>query len=282
MRTASAELIALLNSSQQFIMADLLTIALKDGSFLRYTSADISLSYGGNTFSPFPFKRGTTRLVVGVEVDTLDITLYAGVNDLISGQPMPRFAQNGGFDGATVTLERAFLADWAQQVDGALWLFSGGVSEISPTRTEIRLDIKSDLELLNIQMPRNLYQPMCGFTLFDSGCALSKALYKASSAVAAGSTRTTINCGLAQTSGWFTRGTVSFTSGPNAGITRTIKDHTTGVITLALPLQNDPVIGDGLDAYPGCDKLLSTCETKFNNKAKFRGFPYVPVPETAY
>lgn len=282
MRTASAELIALLNSSQQFTMADLLTIALKDGSFLRYTSADISLDSAGNTFSPFPFKRGTTRLVVGVEVDSLDITLYAGENDLISGQPLPRFAQNGGFDGATVTLERAFLTDWAQPIVGALWLFSGRVSEISPTRTEIRLDVKSDLELLNIKMPRNLYQPRCGFTLFDSGCGLSKAAYKVSSTVAAGSTRTTINCGLAQATGWFSRGTVSFIDGPNAGVTRTIKDYATGVITLALPLPNDPATGNSLDAYPGCDKLLSTCETKFNNKAKFRGFPYVPVPETAY
>lgn len=282
MKTASAELIALLNGSQQFTMADLLTITLKTGAVLRYTSADIPLVHGGNTFTPFTFKRGRTRIVVGVEVDTLDITLFAGVNDLVSGLPFPHFAQNGGLDGATVQLERAFLPDWASPVVGALWMFSGRVSEITPGRTEIRLNVKSDIELLNTPMPRNLYQPMCGHTLYDSGCGVSKAAYKVSSTVASGSTRTEIKTGLAQASGWFNRGTIYFSTGPNAGVTRTVKSYAGGTFTLALPLPYDPVVGNAIDAHPGCDKTLATCTSKFNSKPKFRGFPYVPVPETAY
>jgi len=29
--------------------------------------------------------------------------------------------------------------------------------------------------------------------------------------------------------------------------------------------------------YPGCDHLLATCNTKFNNKLNFGGFPWIPI-----
>jgi len=50
MKTASPALIALLNSSEQFIMADLFTISLISGGVYRYTSADIPITVGLNTF----------------------------------------------------------------------------------------------------------------------------------------------------------------------------------------------------------------------------------------
>lgn len=282
MKTASPELVALLNSSQQFTMADLLTFTLKNGTVLRFTSADIPLTYGGNTFTPFLFKRGRTRIVIGVEVDTLDVTLHAGADDLIGGIPYPHFAQNGGFDGAYALLERAFLADWSSGIVGALWMFSGRVSEIAPSHTEIRLDVKSDIEILTTPMPRNLYQPKCGFTLYDIGCGVSKAYHTGYSTAASGSTRSQVLCGLTQDAGWFDRGTISFTSGPNAGVTRTIKSYADGAVVPVLPFPSAPGFGDTFEINPGCDKSPDTCASKFNNKVKFRGFPYVPAPETVY
>lgn len=41
------------------------------------------------------------------------------------------------------------------------------------------------------------------------------------------------------------------------------------------------VLGDAFTAYPGCDKQITTCDSKFNNKSNFGGFPYIPAPETA-
>ena len=51
MKTASAGMIALLNS-QQFVMAELFTITLAGvgGTVLRYTNWDGDVSFGGNTF----------------------------------------------------------------------------------------------------------------------------------------------------------------------------------------------------------------------------------------
>ena len=40
------------------------------------------------------------------------------------------------------------------------------------TGTEVQLTINSDLELLNVQMPRNIYQDQCLHTVYDAGCGL--------------------------------------------------------------------------------------------------------------
>lgn len=281
MKSASAPLIALLNGSQQFLMADLYTITLAGGSILRYTGADVAIAWGGNTFAAAPVSRGTVRETVGAEVSTLDLNLHFGLNDLVLGVPWPQFAQNGGLDGAAVLLEKAFLSDWVIAPVGALTRFTGRVSDVVPGRTGIALTVKSDLELLNVPMPRNLYQPSCMHTLYDGGCALTKAAFGVNSSTGAGSTSRQVLCGLAQAATYFDQGTITYTSGANSGISRTVRSYTPGVLNLSVPLPNTPSVGDTFTAYPGCDKTQSACTSKFNNKANFKGFPYVPVPESA-
>ena len=282
MKTATAPLITLL-ASNQFVMADLLTITLIDNSVYRYTSADMDLPVGGNLFSSqtVKFKRGRTRVVTGVQVDTLDLTLYADTSMLLGGIPFLAAIHNGAMDGAKVLLQRTFMATWGDTSAGSIIPFSGRVSESKISRTEAILTVKSDLELLNIKMPRNLYTPNCMYTLFDTGCGLNKAAWAVNAYASSGATSTIIPCTFSQSSGYFDQGTVRCTSGANSGVIRNIKSYTVGQITLNYPLPNVPGNGDGLTAYPGCDKTQSTCQGRFANLAKFRGFPFVPAPEAA-
>ena len=53
------------------------------------------------------------------------------------------------------------------------------------------------------------------------------------------------------------------------------------ILTLTPPLLAPPAPGDAFTAWPGCNRALSTCRNKFNNAGNFRGFPWIPVPETA-
>lgn len=281
MKTASSPLITLINSGQPYMIADLISIALVTGSFLYYTSAEVSIVYNSNTYVPFPFERGNTRTIVGTQVDTLDLTLFAGVNDLINSIPAPQFAANGGFDGADITLYRAYLTSWTAAPTGALTMFVGNVSEATPSRTTVQMVIKADLEMLNIQMPRNIYQSGCLHSLYDVGCTLNKALFAANTAINAASTTQSLNCGLATAAGYYDQGYLVFTSGQNAGARRTIKKHTTGNFSIALPLPFTPQVGDAFTVYAGCDKTQATCTNKFNNVIHFRGYPYIPIPETA-
>lgn len=284
MKTATAQLITLLNGSTQFLMADLYTFTLQGGQVLRFTSADIDIVAGGYTFSAAGprFKRGRTRLALGIEVDTLDVTVYAGTGDTVNGLPFIAYAMRGGLDGATLMLERAFMASWGDTSAGTLLLFAGRVSDVAGSRTECRLKVKSDIELLNISMPRNLYQPSCILTVYDNNCAANRAAMTASGAVTSVAGISRFGTGLTQAAGWFDQGVITFTSGANAGIQRTVKAFAADrSVSIALPFPAPVSVGDTFSIVPGCDKTQATCQAKFNNLPRFRGAPYIPVPETA-
>jgi uncharacterized phage protein (TIGR02218 family) len=283
MRAASPAFIQLLNTASEFYLADLYSFTLANGQLLRYSGADISVTVNGNLYvaGGLEFVRGQTRTMVGLEVDTLEVTLFADATTTVNGMPALAFARTGGFDGATFVLERMIAASPADTSAGTVVMFSGRIADVEVGRTTAKLSVKSLLELLNLQLPRNLYQPGCVHTLFDSGCRLLKANFAVSGQVLAGSTAALLNTNLGQATGTFDLGTISFSSGANAGRAATVKAQVGGTLSFANPLPAAPAIGDTFTAYPGCDKSQATCTAKFANLANFRGFPYVPMPETA-
>ena len=290
MKAISAPLLALMQSSQQFTLADLYTFTLITGAVLRYTDFDYDLTFGANTWSSSgpPMTRGKTRLVLGLEVDTLDISIFARPTDLYSGVPLAQQAAFGLFDGAEVKLERAYITvtGGVPTVVGTIYMFSGEAADTSVGRTEIKMRVNSDVAKLALQMPRNIYQPSCLHTLYDSDCTLVRASYANSLTAATGSTTSLVLCTSTQATGYFERGYIQFTSGANAGVKRTVKGSSlagTNSQTLSLfkPLPNVPAVGDAFTAYPGCDKTQTTCQYKFGNLPHFRAFPYIPSPETS-
>ena len=273
-------------ASQQFVMADLFTFTLSDASALRYTSGDGDLTVLGNVFSSVgPFlTRGPTRSIIGLEVDTLEINFLVNSSVLIGSVPLAQFASAGGFDGARLALWRTFMATYGDVSAGYLIQFVGRVADLEATRTGVRMNVNSDIELLNVMLPRNVYQAGCRHKLYDAGCSLTQATFTTANAAAGGSTRYVVNSTLAQADNYFDLGVIAFTSGVNSGLTRTVKSYAnaSGAVTLAYPLRTAPTAGDTFDIYPGCDKTSSTCDTKFSNVVNFGGFPTIPAPETAY
>lgn len=87
---------------------------------------------------------------------------------------------------------------------------------------------------------------------------------------------------LVQATGYFSLGMVKWDTGNNAGLSQSIREHRAGAQLImfgAMPFNVQ--VGDTFTAYPGCDKLLTTCQNKFVNQANFAGAPYIPSPETA-
>jgi uncharacterized phage protein (TIGR02218 family) len=285
MKTISGALTTLFNSNSTFAKVDLFTWTFADGTVLRTTSADIALTWSGNTFASCApaIQRTMVKLKVGIDADSMDLTVMPSVNDAISGLTWQSASRQGYLDGAKVLVETAYIQTWPTVV-GVLHVFQGQVSDIYPERTMVRVTVKSSLELLSQPFPRNVYQSVCSRTVYDAGCGAVKATYTATGTVAASPapTATSFKTGNAQAVGYFDQGVVTFTSGANNGLKRTIKsyDPATG-FTFALPLPVAPTAGDTISAFAGCDKTLATCRTKFSNSGKFRGFPYVPNPETA-
>jgi uncharacterized phage protein (TIGR02218 family) len=57
---------------------------------------------------------------------------------------------------------------------------------------------------------------------------------------------------------------------------RMIIVHTGDAITLSA-VPPGLAVGDTISLYPGCDRTLATCDTKFGNSANFGGFPFIPT-----
>ncbi|ADI91873.1 DUF2163 domain-containing protein [Acinetobacter oleivorans] len=284
MRQASPQLIALLDADQ-FIMADLYTITTIQGIEYRYTSYDVNLTVQGKEFrsdGPIISREGIS-LSLGIEVDNLSITIETNESTKFGDVPVAQAFHNGILDGARFKLERIFM-DMYTPTDtsaGTLVLFEGRIVEPELDRYVINASVVSDVDNLKLQMPRNLYTPGCLNTLFDSACGLLSADFAVNTTIAANSTPSQILCDLSQPQGWFTQGVVEFLEGVNIGIKRTVRLHEAGSLLLTLPLLEMPEIGEAIRVYPGCDKRLDTCTNRFNNRARFRGAPFVPVPETS-
>jgi len=286
MKTVSAPLLTLIQNSSQFYVAEVLTITLLDGTALYYTLLDTDVVWNGHTFlsAGLLVKRGKITQVRGLEVSELDLEVYP-TTALIGGIGFLAACRNGALDGATIKLERVFYPSWGAVATGGYSLFLGNVSDIEMGRSYATIKVLDMRELLQSPWPCNVYQPGCIWPLYGTGCGVSKAVYTRTDAVVAGTlTVNSFSTNDAQADGYYDLGVIKFTSGLNSGTTRTIKSflHASGLVNLILPLNNVPVAGDAFDIYPGCDHQLTTCTSKFSNAARFRGFPFIPVPETAY
>jgi uncharacterized phage protein (TIGR02218 family) len=278
--TSAGALAALLNSAAPINKADVYVITLSNGTVLRWSGSDIQLTFGGSTYVLGPgITRSRVRFVVGVEVSTLEIKLLDILGTQISGKPLIPFIASRGFYGAQVRLIKVFWGVGAAGPVGALDWFTGRVADADLDRYEARLSVKSGLELLDTMVPREVYQPGCLNTLYDSACGVPRTLFFGAATGASDARRITFNHNIAQPAGTFDRGTVTFTSGPNAGVSRTVRTQA-GQITVLSPWPFAVASGHAFNVTRGCDKTLSTCTNKFNNRINFRGHPFIPVPET--
>jgi uncharacterized phage protein (TIGR02218 family) len=281
-RQASQALITLLNSSAQFAMADLYTFTLVGGGIYRYSGGAVALTDDHSNFFQLgpKFERSKSHVVIGVQVDELDLKIYPGPTDRLGSIPWLTAAWTGQFDGARLQIERAFMRPYGTVV-GTVVLFAGRISDIDASRTGIDMKCRSHLELLNIQMPRRLWQASCNHVFGDAMCQFNRSSLAAAFNCAAGSTQTIIQ-GPPANGNPYLQGSIIGMTGANAGQMRTITGFVPGQsVSVKLAFLSVPALGDGFELLPGCDHTLATCTNTFSNQAHFGGMPFIPAPETA-
>lgn len=303
MKTASAGLIAFLNATTAGMMRHLITVTPRSGSAVRWTDHATDISYGGNVY--YAGGDGTTHPVVivggheqsiGLEIATCTLTLLCGEDDAtFNSVYLPQAALAGTLDGAWVKIERVFGSSSIDTSLGVLHVFEGPVGVVTPSDHSVELEVESGTALLRVPMPRVVFQPGCTAAVYDGQCGLTRASFTDTYECASYSSTTVVrsNCtketGTTNTQGWYALGVLTFTSGPNAGLSRGIRSYTktNGAFTLDRPLPVSYDGGDFFTVYPGCPKTLTACSNntatagpQFNNKTHFRGFPYVPSNES--
>ncbi|RCS59714.1 DUF2163 domain-containing protein [Parvibium lacunae] len=282
MKTASTQLRSLIESHSFVATANLYRITLASGTSYTLTDHAYDLFWSGSNYISTRIAREKVQLRVGIEVDSLQVTINT---DATQAEPLAftAGAQLGVLDGAAVSVERAYLSGAAPyQVAGTVYVFSGAVAEVECDSYKVRMTINSQLDLLNIEMPRNKFQAACGYSLYDQDCGVNRASYMFAATVQANSTRALIKTNVTQADGWFDGGSITFVTGNNAGSSVTILKQVGGDLTLARNVILLPQAGQVAQLYPGCNKTQAACAGKFNNLARFRGMPYLPQPEQAF
>ena len=285
MKTASPALRGLIESGQ-FGTADLYTITLIDGTVIRLTSADRDLMWNLNNYSHNKLKvqRDGLSQALGLEVDTLNLNVFPEpLEPFIEDNPFGKCVRIGLLDGATIKLEKGYIKTWALPVVlGVLHKFEGSISDIEGGDRGYSIPVKSILELMNMNMPANLYQTSCRHVVYSPQCGVNREAFTVTGEITSVTNKNIFDTNLSQPDGYFDLGVIAFTSGVNNGSRRTVKRHVSGELEFSLPLVHLPQVGDDFTIYPGCQRTQSVCKDKFNNLLSFKAYPYVPKPETLY
>lgn len=169
----------------------------------------------------------------------------------------------------TLTIFRGHITDTSHEY---ISYWKGRVLKASATKDEITLSCESVFTSLRQLGLREHYERNCRHALYSAGCSLSMSSFKVDSVVTAvDGTTLTIAGASAYPDGTFVGGVLK----NSLGESRLVTSHVGTTIKVNRVYETSPG-GDSVQLYPGCDKLKTTCITKFNNLANFGGFPYVP------
>lgn len=168
-------------------LAELVDVVLAGGTAYRFTNHDKEITWNaaGDTYSPLlPEKyRGPIKYHTDGSFDSVEFKLQ-----IISGALRDDILANI-LEAAEVTI-KLIRWDASYAADEEITLFAGS-PDISFNARALRGKLKSNVDSLNIVVPRDIYKPGCNRYLFDDHCGLTRADY-AYSGTATGGTATTL------------------------------------------------------------------------------------------
>ena len=250
-------------------------VSRNDGVTLGFTDHDRDLAFDGTIFEAATgFTASEIKDSLGLSVDNLEVS-SALKSDRLNEDDLAA----GLYDDAAVEIWRVNWADVTQRV----LMRTGSLGEVSRAASAFTAEVRGLAH--ELQQPKGrLYQFACDAGLGDAHCTVDLSLptLRGTGTVSvASSTRLLSATSLAAfTSDWFTRGLLTFTTGPNAGRSQEVRRHTLdgAIATFELwqPFAHAISPGDTFSVTAGCDKHFATCQAKFANGVNFRGFPHIP------
>lgn len=283
--------------SRNFVYTDLFTIKPIIGSPIYLTSArrDVTVvPIGGLIRQTFKARsvqiqgmRSHTK--VGVSVDDQTIQLdYTNEIEYQARLPWPKALLLGYLDGATISRDRAIATAWADDLSypwmGVMPMFDGIVAGLSSVgRQTATISVKSEMNVLDTQMPRDLFRTRCKNQWGDLQCGIDQSVFATTVTIASGAPTATF-LPWTGASADYVDGKVQMDNGDSVVRVRQIQRADATGLWLVYPLDFLPVIGSTFTAFPGCAGTMTRCED-FHGPTwmdRFKGFPFIPVAESAF
>jgi uncharacterized phage protein (TIGR02218 family) len=245
-------------------------ITRRDGVMLGFTDHVRDLEVDGITYKAASgYTRTAIRGTADLAVDNLDVESVFS-DDGITEEAL----RAGRYDFAEV---RMFLVNYENLAQGILKLRRGWLGEVTIRDGMYIAELRGMTQKLQMTVGE-IYAPDCAADLGDARCGVDLAALEEGGAIDTVTSATAFETVLAQATGWYDGGELTWTGGANTGQTVAVRswDATTGTLSLFLPALYPMQSGDAFTIRPGCDKSFATCQAKFDNAVNFRGFPHIP------
>ena len=244
-------------------------ITRTDNVVKAFTTLDIDLIFDSVTYlsvvgiSPSSLETKDDMSVQNIDIAGVTSSNYISVTDIMAGL----------YDFAEVEI---FKVNYTDLTQGRMLEQRGTIGEIKLQKQMFVVELRGLAQQLQ-QHIGDLCSATCRAELGDNKCQKNLTAFTFTTSV----TTVTSNLvfianALTQAAGYFTSGTITWTSGNNIGLSQDIKEFATKQIVLAEPMPFSIQVADTFSIVAGCDKIFDTCKTKFNNVVNFRGEPHVP------
>lgn len=239
----------------------------REGQIWRYTSSDSAITFSAVTYEPAVIER--TGLEQGSEINRTALTLTVQ-RDL----PVVELYQAGPpSDVITLTLRQLHLED-----NEARLLWSGRIiTVVTWENGRAKMTLEPVYTSLRRNGLRRIYQRQCPHLLYGVECRVSNAAFRVvGNATQINGLVIQMNEAASYPAGWFSGGYLEWLIATGIYERRFIETHTGSSLTCTVT----PIglaVGTELRVYPGCNHLLATCNSKFNNATNYGGMPYIPT-----
>lgn len=245
-------------------------ITRRDATVLGFTDHPVDLTVSGLLYqAALGYSATDVSTSSDLAVDNLNLQGFIDSPSITEVDLMA-----GVWDYAEVEIFEVIYANLAA---GIRRLRKGRIGEVSLGRSVFEAELRGMAQAFSQELCE-LTSPTCRAKLGDARCGVDLGpLTVTGTITSVTNSRVWTDSTRGEAADYFTFGTVTWTSGANAGYSIEIKDHATGgVITQQLPMPYALAVGDGYSLVPGCDRLLATCIAKFANVERFRGEPHLP------
>jgi uncharacterized phage protein (TIGR02218 family) len=262
-------------------LAELWLLTRTDTETFAFTNHDVDITYNGIIYEATGgFDSTTINQNSLLAVNNLEVVGLLDV-DKISRPDI----HAGLYDAATVDI---VVINYKDPAMGHYILAEGWtVGDVTIEDNKFRFEARSLLQKLQ-QTIGHLYSPECRAELYDDRCQVNPLNFFETGTIAADPTHgsfiiTALDHETDLDGGFpigdrYAYGTVTWTTGKNAGLTMEIRkyDPLTNLFTLSDAMIYAIEEGDTVSVAQGCDKRGQTCVRMFDNFWNFRGEPHLP------
>lgn len=236
-----------------------------DTQYFRYTNADQDISLGGNTWLHHAISDGGLTVGAG---DSLDVTVPAD-------NPVAMLYRNVPPSSPVRIRIHRWHVDDTQSEFRTVWI--GTITEVKREAIDRTQLITASLASTFTRSGLRLtWARACPYSLYDHNCKMAPEQFAVGGLVvtALDGVSITVNLPAELPGDWFSGGYVEWIVD---GVTerrglRAQNGNQLGLFGGAVGIN----VGQIVTLFPGCDRTIDTCNSKFNNVLNYGGEPHMP------